>query len=88
MFIKDGKYYVNNVGVIKKNLSSLFETQGMRNLTENQQFMEQVTEYQEKVMIPLVQSMREMHELMGFDFGKAYKNVDFSIVNDMFAAMK
>jgi hypothetical protein len=88
LFIKDGKYYVNSVSVVKKNLSILFEQKEMRNLTEDEEFMKQIAEYQEKVMIPLVQSMREMQEFMGFDFVKAYQNVDFSIVNDMFSAMK
>lgn len=74
--------------VIVKKLTGTLEEYGVGHLINDSKFMDEIYDYNNKVISVAVTKLNEIQRIYGFDIHKTYKDLDLSMITDLFEAHK
>ena len=74
--------------IIIKKLTGTHEEYGVGQLINDSKFMDEIYDYNEKVINVAVNKLNEIQTLYGFDIHNSYKDLDLSMITDLFEAHK
>lgn len=83
-----GTFHGMDKDVIIKKLTGTLEEYGVGHLINDSKFMDEIYDYNQKVITVAINKLNEIQTLYGFDIHNAYKDLDLSMITDLFEAHK
>lgn len=74
--------------VIVKKLTSTLEEYGVGHLINDPKFMDEIFDYNDKVISVAIEKLNQIQESFHFDIYNSYKDLDLSMITDLFEAHK